>query len=65
MKEFLSHAGVSFTARNVDEDEAAYDELVAKGYRTIPVTIIGDRSLVGYDPPALESAVAEWRATPR
>jgi len=56
---------VPFTAHNVDEDEAAYDELIARGFRTIPLTIIGDRSLVGYDPGALGAAVAEWRARQR
>jgi glutaredoxin len=62
VKEFLSHAGVPFTAHNVDLDERAYDELIARGWRTVPVTIIGDRVLKGFDPAALESAIAEWRA---
>src|SRR2546430_7281761 len=47
---------VSFTARNVDEDDRAYDELVARGFRTVPVTIIGDRVIRGYDPVALKRA---------
>ena len=50
----LSHAGVPFTAHNVDEDERAYDELIARGWRTVPVTIIGDRVLKGFDPAALD-----------
>ena len=62
MKEFLSRAGVPFTAFNVDEDERAYDELIGRGFRSIPVTIIGDRVLKGYDPGALASAIADWRA---
>jgi glutaredoxin-like protein NrdH len=62
VKELLSHAGVPFTAHNVDEDDRAYDELIARGWRTVPVTIIGDRVLKGFDPAALESAIAEWRA---
>ena len=61
MKEFLSRAGVEFAAYNVDEDERAYDELVARGYRTVPVTIVGDRVLKGYDPAALADAIAAWR----
>jgi glutaredoxin len=64
VKEFLSRAGVPFTAFNVDEDEAAYDALIARGFRTVPVTIVGDRALKGYDPDALASAVEEWRASP-
>ena len=62
MKEFLSRAGVPFVARNVDEDEQAYDELVARGFRTIPVTVIGERVLRGYDPDALAAAVLEWKS---
>ena len=57
----LSRAGVPFTAHNVDEDDRAYDELVARGWRTIPVTIIGDRVIKGFDSAAIETAIAEWR----
>ena len=59
MKELLSREGVSFTARNVDEDDRAYDELIARGFRTVPVTIIGDTVVRGYDPAALKRALAE------
>jgi hypothetical protein len=62
VKEFLSRAGVPFTARNVDQDEAAYDELIARGYRTVPVAIFGDTAVKGYDVPALTDAIARWRA---
>ena len=62
MKEFLSRAEVPFTARNVDEDDAAYDELIARGYRSVPVTVFGDLAVKGYDVPALTDAVARWRA---
>ncbi len=51
-----------FTAYNVDEDESAYDALIARGFRTIPVTVIGDRTVTGFDPDALASAIAEWRS---
>ena len=53
-----------FTARDVDEDEAAYDELVARGWRTVPVTVIGDQVVTGFDAGALASAIAAWRARP-
>jgi len=58
VKEFLSRESVEFAAKNVDEDERAYDELIARGFRTVPVTIVGDRAVKGYDPAALKSAVA-------
>ncbi len=53
-----------FTAFNVDEDARAYDELVARGWRTIPVTVIGERVVKGFDAEALTSAIADWRARP-
>jgi hypothetical protein len=57
VKEFLSRAGRAFSDRNVDEDESAYDELIARGYRVIPVTIIGERAITGFDPAALTAAL--------
>ena len=61
MKELLSREGVPFTAYNVDEDEHAYDELVARGLRTVPVTVIGERVLKGFNPVELADAIAAWR----
>ena len=57
MKEFLSLEGMAFTAKNVDEDEQAYDELVARGFRSVPVTIVGDEAVKGFDPVALRRAL--------
>jgi glutaredoxin len=61
VKELLSREDVPFTACNVDEDERAYDELLARGWRTVPVTVIGERVLKGFNPVELASAIAEWR----
>ena len=58
----LSREGLPFTAHNVDEDDRAYDELLARGWRTVPVTVFGDRIVKGYDVPALTAAIAAWRA---
>ena len=57
MKEFLSRRDVAFTVRLVDEDDAAYEALLALGYRSVPVTVIGQRIVKGYDPAALTSAL--------
>jgi glutaredoxin len=61
VKEFLSREQVPFTAYNVDEDEHVYDDLIARGWRTVPVTIIGDRAIKGFDRAALLEAIAAWR----
>ena len=57
MKEFLSRAGHPFTIRDVDEDLSAYQELVSRGFRTVPVTIIGETAITGFDEAALTRAL--------
>lgn len=58
MKEFLSHNGHAFTVRTVDEDEQAYNDLIALGYRAVPVTVIGETVIRGFDAAALTKALA-------
>ena len=58
MKELLSREGYTFTVKNVDEDPAAYDELIARGFRTIPVTIVDGTAIRGFDVAALHQALA-------
>jgi hypothetical protein len=59
VKEFLSRADVSFTVMNVDEDDRAYDALLATGLRTVPVTSFRGRLIKGFDPAALQKAIEE------
>jgi hypothetical protein len=63
VKEFLSRAGRPFILRDVDEDLAAYQELVARGFRTVPVTIItgetAEIAIRGFDEDALTRALAD------
>jgi glutaredoxin len=59
VKEFLSQRGHQFDERVVDEDDEAYDELLKRGYRTVPVTVVGSRIVRGYDPEALLTALAD------
>jgi len=58
VKEFLSRAGHRFAEKNVEEDPAAYDELMARGWRAIPVTVVGERAVKGYDPGKLREALS-------
>jgi hypothetical protein len=57
VKEFLSRAGRSVTVKNVDEDPEAFNEMVAMGVMTIPLTIIGDYVIRGYDEKRLREAL--------
>ena len=65
MKEFLSRADVPFTVRDVDDDDGAYEELVARGWRAVPVTFCGDRAIKGFDPVALRVALSHYLAEGR
>jgi glutaredoxin len=58
VKVYLSRAGVPFTESNVSIDPAGEAELRALGRSTTPVTVIGDRVIVGYKPADLAAAVA-------
>ena len=48
VKEFLSREGHPFETKNIEEDDAAYDELMKLGARSVPVTVIAA------DPPATD-----------
>jgi len=58
VKEFLSRAGHAFDARNIEEDDRAYDELLALGPRAVPVTVIDGQVVIGYDRAKLREALA-------
>ena len=57
MKEFLSRNGLEFTVKNVDADTDAFNELVALGLMSIPVTIVGDVVVRGFDEKKLRAAL--------
>lgn len=44
--------------RNVDEDPEAFNELAQLGLMSIPITIIGDYVVRGYDERKLREALA-------
>ena len=57
MKEFLSRAGRPFEVRNVDDDLEAYNDLIGRGFRAVPVTLIGGIAIKGFDEEALKAAL--------
>lgn len=58
MKEFLSREGYAFTLKNVEEDDRAYDELMALGLRTVPVTVVNGTPVAGFNEAALRARLA-------
>ena len=59
VKEFLSREGHAFVTKNVEEDPAAYDALIALGFRVVPVTVVNRRAINGFDERALRDALAD------
>ena len=57
VKVYLSRNGMDFVELNVSRDREALKELVGMGYRTTPVTVIGDERVVGYSPSGLSAAL--------
>jgi glutaredoxin len=57
VKVYLSRKGFEYTEFNVSENREALKELVTKGYRSTPVTVIGDENVVGYSPTKIDEAL--------
>jgi glutaredoxin len=58
VKEFLSREGHTFEAKNIEEDDVAYEELLALGARAVPTTVIDKEVVTGYDQGRLRAALA-------
>lgn len=48
-KDYLVEKGVEYTEKNISTDSAAREELMAKGHAGVPVVVIGDEEIVGFD----------------
>ena len=57
--EYLSQKGVPFTEKNVARDPEAVQELMSMGLRSLPVIVIGETRLSGFNPTAIDNALVE------
>lgn len=57
-KMFLNNQGIDFKEINIDNDEAARQELKNKGYQSLPVIDFGTDVVVGNDPTKLNQLIA-------
>lgn len=55
--EYLSRKGVSFVEKNIGRDPAARQELMELGVMSLPVLRIGDQTITGFNPPAIDAAL--------
>ena len=56
--EYLSQKGIPFTEKNVARDPGAVQELMSMALRSLPVIVIGDKRLSGFNPKAIDAALA-------
>jgi glutaredoxin-like protein NrdH len=58
VKEYLSREHVAFEDRDITVDPSAISELQKLGFMTTPVTVIGEKVIVGFDQRKLSEAVS-------
>jgi glutaredoxin len=56
--EYLSQKGVPYTEKNVSRDPQAMQELAGMGIRSLPVVVIGEKRIRGFNPKAIDEALA-------
>ncbi len=59
-KQWLDSLGVPYVSKDIEEDEGAKDELLAKldgVFKGVPTTDIGGEIIVGFDRPKLQAAL--------
>jgi glutaredoxin len=57
VKEYLSREHVCFEDRDITLDPSAISELQKLGFMTTPVTVIGEKVIVGFDQRQLREAL--------
>ncbi|MBN2979975.1 glutaredoxin family protein [Cohnella algarum] len=62
VKSFLAEQNVAFEERNIDLDEKYAEELWNSGMRSVPVTVIGERKILGFNQTELTRALEELKA---
>lgn len=59
-KQWLDKLGVEYNEKDIEEDKAAHDELMAKlggNFQGVPVTDIDGEIVLGFDRPKLQKAL--------
>ena len=56
-KDYLNEKGIEFEEKNVQNDAAARDELISMGYTGVPVLVIGEEEIVGFDRARIDGAL--------
>ncbi len=66
-KQWMDKLGVKYTAKNIEEDDAARDELLEKlggNFQGVPVTDIKGEMILGFNRPVLQDALEKNNLVP-
>jgi glutaredoxin 3 len=56
--DYLSQKGVSFTAKDIASDDAAFDEFAKLNSPGTPTIVIDNQVIIGFDRPRIDAALA-------
>lgn len=59
LKQYLNENSISFEERNIDANDAFIDELQAMGVSSLPLTLIGDTQILGFNTTRIQNALAQ------
>lgn len=59
LKSYLQDQNIAYEERNVDTNDEYAEELWNTGMRSVPVTIIGETKILGFNPAQMQKALAQ------
>jgi glutaredoxin len=65
--QWLDHLGIPYVKKDIEEDKAAYEELMSKNggsYSGVPVTDVAGDIILGFDRPKLLDAIKTHNLAP-
>jgi glutaredoxin len=62
VKQYLTEQNVPFEERKVDTNETFAEELMSMGMSAVPVTVIGDAKILGFNTARIQKALSELNA---
>ncbi|TRY27508.1 glutaredoxin family protein [Brevibacillus sp. LEMMJ03] len=63
LKTYLEEQNISYEERNIDENETYREELRRLGVMSVPLTLIGDKQILGFNPTRIKKALASLEAS--
>lgn len=56
-KNYLSEKKIEYVEKNIQEDSSAREELLSMGYRTVPVILLGEEEIVGFNKDKIDKII--------